>query len=312
MCKPDSEQQSYDERPLVDDLLDKHAKAIASVRESILSDSECKALYEKDDNTKRYDDIWILRYVLSHKGHVKSASKAAMKTIKFREESGLNEVGDLRPRMKQHGVPDSEKMASIEPLPGFQVFEKYCSENAVCLTLPDENRGLIMYCDVGALDQHGIAENVDESVVRDMMLYTNEAIFQILDEVTRRSGRLTKVTKIIDMGNTSLRGMNRTYLKRDAACSKSLEDYYPQLLAGMLIFNGPTWVSMLWAAMKPFFPKRVVEKVDFLPSVSKLKGNKKALKPFLKHVSEQHLPERYGGLNKEWPLPCVAERYIPN
>lgn len=312
MCKPDSEQDPYDDRPFVDELLDKHAKAIAAVRESILADEDCKALYEKADNTKRYDDIWILRYVLSHKGHTKAAAKAAMNTIKFREEIKLNEAGDLKCRIKQHGVPDSDKIAAFEPLPQFQLFEKFCSENTVCLNLPDENRGLIMYCDVGALDQHAIQENMSEEQCKEMMLYGNEAMFQVVDEITRRTGRLTKVTKVIDMGNTSLRGMNRAYLKRDAACSKSLEDYYPQLLAGMLIFNGPTWVSMLWTAMKPFFPKRVAEKIDFLPSVSKLKGNKKALKPFLKYVSEEHLPERYGGLNKEWPLPCVAEHYVPN
>ena len=205
MCKPDSEQQSYDERPLVDDLLDKHAKAIASVRESILSDSECKALYEKDDNTKRYDDIWILRYVLSHKGHVKSASKAAMKTIKFREESGLNEVGDLRPRMKQHGVPDSEKMASIEPLPGYQLYNKYCEENAICTTLPDENRGIVVYYDMGKLDQHGLAEGMDTEQMVDMVLYANEAMFQVVDEITRKTGRLTKVMKIVDMVSHCIR-----------------------------------------------------------------------------------------------------------
>jgi len=312
MTSSDVQNDSYDERPLIDDLLEKHAKAIASVRESILSDDECKALYEKGNNITLYDDIWILRYVLSHKGHAKAAAKAAISTIKFREATKLNEVGDLKHRIKHHGIPDSEAIADFEPMVGFNDFNKFCGEEAVTITLPDENRGLIFYCDVGKFDQHGIAENLNEEQVKEILLYSNEATFQVVDEVTRRTGRLTKVIKVIDMGGTTLRGMSRTYLKRDAAGSKALQDYFPQLLGGMLVINGPTWISMLWSAVKPFFPKRVVEKVDFLPSVYKLKNSKKALKPFLKHVSEENLPERYGGLNKQWPLPCASERYVPN
>lgn len=199
MCKPDSEQDPHDERPMIDDLLEKHAQAIASVREQILADDECKALYEKRDNIKRYDDIWILRYVLSHKGHTKSASKAAIKTIKFREESKLNEAGDLRHRIKQPGVPDSEKTANIDPLPGIKLYNKYCDENAMCIALPDENRGIVVFVDMGKLDQHGLAQGVNAEEMKEMVLYSNEAMFQVVDEITRRTRRLTKVTKIVDM-----------------------------------------------------------------------------------------------------------------
>jgi len=310
MCKVDSQANPYDERPLVDDLLEKHAKAIASVRESILDDDECKALYGKGDNTKRYDDIWILRYVLSHKGHVKSASKAAMNTIKFREESKLNQAGDLRHRIKQHGVPDSEKMANIDPLPGYKLYNKYCEENAICTTLPDENRGIVVYYDMGKMDQHGLATGMDTEQMKEMVLYANEAMFQVVDEITRRTGRLTKVMKIVDMSSTGFRKMNRAFLQRDGASSKASEDYYPQLLACIMVINGPTWLSTFWSLLRPVIPKRVAEKVDFLPSVAKMKGNQKALKSILKYVAEENLPEKYAGLNKQWPLPCVSERYV--
>lgn len=308
MCKA-SEQDPYDERPLVDDLLEKHAKAVAYVRLHILADEECMALYVKGDNTKRYDDIWILRYVLSHKGHVKSASKAAMKTIKFREESNLNEVGDLRHRIKQHGVPDSEKTASFDPLPGFKLYNKYCAENAICATLPDETRGIVFFIDMGKMDQHGLATGMDAEQMKELVLYSNEAMFQVVDEITRRTGRLTKVTKIVDMSSVSFRKMNRAFLQRDGASSKASEDFYPQLLACILVINGPTWLSTFWSLLRPVIPKRVAEKVDFLPSVTKMTGNQNALKPILKYVSEENLPEKYAGLNKEWPLPCVSERY---
>lgn len=101
--------------------------------------------------------------------------------------------------------------------------------------------------------------------------------------------------------------MNRAFLQRDGASSKASEDYYPQLLACIMLMNTPTWLSTFWSLLRRVIPKRVVDKVDFLPSVAKLKSNHKALKPILKYVSEENLPEKYAGRNTQWPLPCVSE-----
>lgn len=304
-----SDAKSLDNRPLVKDLIEKHSKVIEGVREVIQKDKECFELYNKGDNQKRYDDIWILRFVLSHKGSVKSASKAALKTIKFREEKKLNELGDIRHRITNLGVANE---TTIEPLPGAEVFERYCGENTNLMTQPDRNRGIVLYCDVGQIDQTGLAENISEEEMTETILYANEAVHQVVDDVTRRTGLLTKQLKIIDMGNVYLRQMDRAYLKRDAASSKKLEDYYPQLLGAMYIYNSPTWVSVLWSALRPFFPKRVAEKVDILPSLTKiLKSKETHLKCVFGFVSEENLPERFGGKNKEWPLPAAGLQYGP-
>ena len=31
---------------------------------------------------------------------------------------------------------------------------------------------------------------------------------------------------------------------------------------------------------------------------------------YLKFISREDLPERYGGLNKEWPLPSAREKFL--
>lgn len=116
-----------------------------------------------------------------------------MKTIKFRDESKLNEANDLRHRIKQHGVPDAEKMANVEPWPGYQFYNKHCEENAKCTTLPDDNRGIVVHYDMGKINQHGLAEGMDAEQMKEMVLYANEAMFQVVDEITRQMGRLTKV-----------------------------------------------------------------------------------------------------------------------
>lgn len=297
---------SLDNRTFIKDHLQKHAEAIEEVRIAIQNDKECYALYCKGDNSKRYDDIWILRFILSNK-NAESAFKAASKTMKFREEKKLNELGDIRHRIVNLGVV---RDSDINLLPGTKEFERYCGENTTMTVLPDPDRGILLYADLGKVDQKGIAENISEEEMTTLTMYYNEAVLQVLDDATRRTGRLTKQMKIIDMGNVKLRQVSRAYIKRDGAASKALEDYYPQLLGAMYIYNSPTWVSALWSALRPFFPERVAEKVDILPSLSKIKKSRgKYLKRVCGFVSEKNLPARYGGLNNEWPLPAAGTHF---
>lgn len=306
-----SSSDQYDDRPFISDLLTKHSVAIKSVHDTIQADDFARGIYNKPSNAKRYDDIWILRFVLSHKGSVKSASKAALNTIKFREEKKINELGDIRHRLRNYGDLDDAKRFSGESLAGWELFNSFCGENAAVQTVPDDNRGLILFCDVGQIDMDRVAEEMLEEIMTEYLIHLNEAVFQILDGITRRTGRLTKHMKLIDLGNVQLRNMNRTYLKRDGAINSMLEDYFPQLTGTVFVVNSPVWVSTFWAMLRPFFPKRMVQKIDFLPSIqkSKNKSSKKHLKPVFRYISEEHYPERYGGKNQQWPMPCAGRKY---
>jgi hypothetical protein len=299
-----------DNRPLIKDLLAKHSTVIEGVRNNIQNNDVCRELYNKGKNSKRYDDIWILRFVLSHKGKVQSASKAALKTIKFREEKKLNELGDIRHRLRGLGVTNGEN--AFEPLPGVELYDKFCSDGTTCYSFPDNDRGIMFYVDLGKVDMHGVAKTMSDEEMTEFLLYANEAVSQVLDDVTRRTGRLTKQLKVIDLDNVSLRKVNLTYIKRDATGTKALEDYYPQLLGNLYIFNSPSWFNTVWNALSHFFPKRFVEKVDVLPPLSKIQKSREThLKTIMKYVSVDHLPEKFGGLNKEWPLPWDGHQFVP-
>jgi len=305
-----------DNRPFIKDLLAKHSAAVEGVRNAIQSDENkiCKDLYNHSDNANRYDDIWILRFVLSHKGNVTSASKAALATIRFRDEKKLNELGDIRHRIRSLGVcaDDILYKNGSKPLPGHKLYNSFCAENAAFTTLPDKDRGIIFYSDIGKIDVPGLAKGMSEEDLKYTLMHYKEATFQVLDDVTRRTGRLTKLMQILDMSNCHLRNLSRTYIKRDGACNKALEDYYPQALGCVYIANSPSWLSALWFAVRPFFPKRFVEKTDFLPSLPKLKKSKETyLKSMSGYVALEHLPERYGGMNKEWPQPCLNLQFQP-
>jgi len=330
-----------DDRPLISDLLLKYSKEIDSVRNKI-KDEE---LYQKDTaaendvdqkHRRRYDDIWILRYVLSHgKDDLEGAAEAAIQTMVFREEKNLNNQDnyDLRYRMQNIGdSQDTKRFKSLSvttavkaaPLPGWEKVNDCCSKNASMMIQPNLDRGPILIFDMSTFNMDLVHEKFTHDELLETNLYTNECIFQVLDDVTRRTGKLTKFCKIIDMNGVQLSKVNRSYIKADAKVSQELENMYPQLVGTVLLVNAPSWISIIWSFAKMFMPKRSISKVDILPAMKKTKKNSsssssssstssksqmKQVKPFLKYISEEHLPEKYGGQNKQWPLECFGRVY---
>jgi hypothetical protein len=77
-----------------------------------------------------------------------------------------------------------------------------------------------------------------------------------------------------------------------------MEDCYPQLLQTLYICHAPSWIQVPWRVVRPFFPKRVKSKFDFIHPETNLHERQR----LLKHISLEHLPKRYGGLNDTWPV----------
>jgi len=220
----------HDDRPFVKDLLEKHSKTIKSVQKIIIADENIgKKLY----NPEKHDDIWILRYVLTHKSNAKAAAKAALKTVKFRDEMKMDkEYGDIRNRSMNYGwyreLDNGEP--DVEPLSSWELYESFCRKNACVVTQPDPDRGIILYCDVGLVDMNGMMESMTEEQLKQWIIFTNEAIYQVLDEVTRRTGRLTKIIKILDFANVSILGFNRTYVKRMLPLERQPKTFFHKCL----------------------------------------------------------------------------------
>ena len=81
------------------------------------------------------------------------------------------------------------------------------------------------------------------------------------DEVTRRTGYLTKYVRLIDLHGMSLRGINRRFQRRDAENTKAIEDFYPQLLGAVFICHAPRWLQGVWRGLRTMMSARVLEKV---------------------------------------------------
>mmetsp|Transcript_32296 Transcript_32296/g.49105 ORF Transcript_32296/g.49105 Transcript_32296/m.49105 type:complete len:291 (-) Transcript_32296:465-1337(-) len=278
-------EEEKDNRPLVKDLLEKHASQLVELR-NILEKEES---YSKD----HYDNLWMLRFLLSHK-KVSKASAAAISTMNFRKERKINELGDIRHKMIDHlEAETSDRNFEIH-----RKHMKFChSPLAIIYALPDPDRGLIQILTPKYMDQENFVKEISLEETVEVTLYGNEIIFQVLDDITRRTGKLTKLLRITDLTDYALKDVNLEYLKRHSAATKALEDHYPGLLGSSIVNNPPTWCNATWKVIKHLFPKRVQERVAFV-SPNK---NPKDAKCFLKYVVRENLWEKFGGNNPEWP-----------
>ena len=130
--------------------------------------------------------------------------------------------------------------------------------------------------------------------------FTEESHFNSLaDQVTRRTGYLTKYVRIVDLKGLKLSGVSREFQRRDSKNSKEIENAYPQLLGAIFLCHAPKWMQTVWRGLRMMMPARVVEKADFIePSTSSAERTR-----LLRWVALEHLPTFLGGPVQHWPPP---------
>ena len=274
-----------DDRPAVCDLITQHSDALAAVRSLVAVDS----LYDPN----RHDDLFLLRFVLSHtkKGGVTSAASAARATLRYRHEHGLDSQ-DIR----------REWPSPRYDWPAYRIFMTCVEPSSLSHTLPHPDRGVVSIVAMSGIDQAGMAATDAADTLASHRRWT-EWCFQMVDDITRRTGRLTKTCRLIDMRGVRLRDMDRAYIARDGANAKTTEDFYPQLLAAAFLCHPPSWIQFLWRVCRPLFPQRFIEKIDLIAPQS----NPAEARRIHKYAPPESIPVRFGGLMTAWPPPLGEE-----
>jgi hypothetical protein len=211
-----------DNRPSVVDLIAEYRALIDQVVTELASDP----LY----SVQKHDDLWILRFLLSHKKNLKASVKAAKHALAFRAQHKLDEK-DIRYFPVGPDIPE----------PAFQRYLKYCSNDALQFCVPDVKLGVVGICVGPSVDMHGLVANVDEADWLPTIVYMAEWSHQWNDFLTRTSGRLTRSVRIIDLGGASFKHMNAECKKRNGDAMKVTEDCYccksitePPVSAGLM------------------------------------------------------------------------------
>lgn len=197
-----------DTRPSVLDLLEEHKDNIQELKVLLSKDP----LYEEE----KHDEIFLLRFLLSHKQKVKRALKAAQDTLVFRKENKLDErdIRFLVPHKIQDGEYGEMPFAKTSNLQ--HAWKTRSPEDAIVFTIPDQQRGVVAFLNIGNLNNDSKTTKmltIDD--VASVFALTAEWAHQWLDFVTRTTGRFTKSVRLIDFSNFSLFQNSREATKRD-------------------------------------------------------------------------------------------------
>jgi CRAL/TRIO domain len=329
LCHPIDPVDQWDIRPTISELCVKYRADIDQLKDQLATNE----LF--DENC--HDDLWILRFVLSHHHNSKSkncahshaALEAIQATLKFRHEYHLDEL-DLRHFHAGSVTALAEQVAQVQQVsstassPNNGNINNVCESHIVMMQaavkmvscyqgdttmiyyLPDRQRGMLGILQVAQRQQHQMIQVLTtQDEYFQAHLFFSEWKFQWMDYLTRTTGRLTKYLNLADCHGVKRTMIHKESKKRDAKAAQVLQDKYPQLLGSMLITNAPTWINVVFAILKPFLAKRLLDKVNVLSN--KKKNTEKDVMAILHYCAAHHLPQKYGGLlpDSEWP-PALA------
>lgn len=266
----------HDQRIPVRDLLAKHATELIALRELVAVDS----LYD----AARHDDLWLLRFFLSHsKGGVAAAAKAARYTLAWRETHRMDALAAELETIPAIAHPNVTTAHAVHVKP-----------HGIRFLVPDGTRGPILFAHMIDFDYVATMKHVSREAYASMMRTMNEWYFMQCDRVTRETGLLTKSCRFIQCRGLAVGALDRQWLKMDGQVAKDMEDCYPQGLGLIICLDPPAWSLVVWKAAKFFFPARMVEKIDLL-STRSASGRSALHKRALPYLDLADLPAAYGG-----------------
>jgi len=284
-----------DPRPVVSDLIEENQELIDRMVEALSNGSsddeddanESSSLF---DHANKHDDLWCLRFLLSHKKNLDKAVAAARTTLKFRHEHKLDEK-DLR----NEAAPQyPEKVIGNEAFCRFMA--SGVADGSIVYTVPEPNRsGVVAYINIGSLDTHQLGQVELEDWVA-ALTYANEWNYQWLDYLTRTTGRLTKSIRIVDVSTSRLQQFDNSCQQKYTDAIAVMQDCFPQAVKSIFVCFAPAWIQVPWRVIRPFMPVRVVDKLDFLHPLN----NDDDRARLLEIIPKDHLPTQFGGTNTEY------------
>ena len=263
----------------VEILLQQHGEAVAAMRAALARENE--PLYEPDTT---HDALWCLRFLLSHRFHVGRSSSAAIATLRYRAEHGLDVIRAFATSHPCAEWPGYTTASDVAPFVAFQ---------------PDPDRGPYVCVRHKDADYHAV--HARPGAYEELALhltYLNEWVSAACDAVTRRTGVLTKVCRLDDFEGFSLRKLNWRVLRRFAADARDTPDLYPQQLGALCAFHTPPVAGRVWRIVRPLMPARAAEKFGIYNL--ERTGDAQRLAVW---IALEHVPNWLGGSNVPWPPP---------
>lgn len=164
-------------RASVRDLIEKHAAQLAEMRSSLETDP----LYV----AARHDDLWMLRFLLSHKGSVSKAATAAKGALLHRQKFNLDDPALTVAGPAALRVPEVSKFFGLMK-----------DRNGMITYLPDADRGPFLIITPALVHPPGIISNMTFEEQYYEQVLAIEWLQRQCDATSRRTGYLTKYVRL--------------------------------------------------------------------------------------------------------------------
>ena len=229
----------YDRVP-VDALLTEHGEAVGALR-GLIGD----ALPSAQVDGVEFDDIFLLRYILSHKTAARAVT-ALRETLVWRAKHA-----DILAAVNAEGKP---------AIPNYATFIKFQTVGDVDATFGGWPTFVVRtaHSDLPSLMN---ALSVDE--VADCLTFAKELQWRECDRLTRDTGILTKSISCIDMNAFSFFGADRRFFQALGASSKTSAIVYPQLLGATAAVNIPSFLHIIMGTFGRLMPQSAIDKQRF-------------------------------------------------
>lgn len=261
------------------ELISKHRKAIDSLRK-LASDQHPH--FRPD----AHDDLFLLRFVLSHPKSAKAQAKALFSALTLRHKHRLDEVA-----AEVLGTP-SRNWRGADGVRG--AMRGWAHLVPALLIQPDANGPVAFYVDSGVVDMHALLRDVPRRDFAHASRMMMELIYQRMDRATRSTGFLVKYCRIIDLSGAQLKLVSPRFIRRDAEDNRDFQLLYPQLLSHVIAVNPPASINFLWKTLLPMLPRKVTEKLQILsPNNRRPKDLMQLVRA--SGIPLEHLPPGVGG-----------------
>ena len=225
------------EPPSLAQLLATHAPAIADLRAEL-----------GDALPALYDNVWLLRYVLSFPAAPERA-EALRKGIAWRAANAalLADAAAGRP-------PPGDGLISAGQVAAFHGATRrgdplFVVRSALCSPVE-------------------LMKVVSVETFTSWLMYWREVGFLRCDKETRARGFVVKQLTLIDMKDSPITTFDRKYFTSLGESSRVSEYVYPQLLRRSILMHPPAFFNTVFAFIKPFMSAKALEKTTLCPGLS--------------------------------------------
>lgn len=223
----------------VADAISQHKSLLSKIRE------KCK-IYIDLDPEQFDDDLFLVRFCLSHKGNEEKAITAVKASIDFRYKN--REILEKLENGYEH--PHETKVKKYVPMGVHQ--------NSL------KDPGSLLYVIRGGIGNVDLLlENCTDEEIKNAMIFSKELIHAQLDRATRQTGVIKKLLICHDLFNNSMFDLRRKFMNIMQEVSNSMNMVYPQLISKIVIVNAIsiTGLYSVLAVAKSVMNESLAEKI---------------------------------------------------